>query len=165
MYVQNCERQSSSHSCSLDKVVEMPVVFNDSPWLNVQKTAVSCSCCAFSWWPVSLLCSSCWCRLLRLWTPCDHAATSLFSSTVEVPQIPFVARVSGHSVVQQRRARLPTVLVMTAMSVFWRILHHFSRSSGYPGVERQFFEPSTMKSSSSSRAPRGAGVAGSFTPR
>ena len=54
---------------------------------------------------------------------------------------------------------------MTAMSVFWRILRHFSRSSGYPGVERQFFEPSTMKSSSSSRAPQGAGVAGSFYPR
>ena len=33
-----------------------------------------------------------------------------------------------------------------------------------PGV-RGFFEPSTMKSSSSSRAPCGGGVAGSLTPR
>ena len=32
--------ESSSHSCSLYKVVDMPVVFNDSPWFNVQKTAV-----------------------------------------------------------------------------------------------------------------------------
>ena len=40
----------------------------------------------------------------------------------------------------------------------------FSRSSGYAGVERQFFQPSMMKSSSSSRAPRGAGVAGSLLP-
>ena len=33
-----------------------------------------------------------------------------------------------------------------------------------PGV-RGFFEPSTMKSSSSSRAPWSGGVAGSLTPR
>ena len=39
LYVQSCGRQSSSHSCSLDKVVDMLVVFNDSPWFNVQKTA------------------------------------------------------------------------------------------------------------------------------
>ena len=57
LYVQSYGRQSSSHSCSLDKVVDMPVVFNDSPWFNVQKTAVvpqllrvflvaGCPCCA-----------------------------------------------------------------------------------------------------------------------
>ena len=40
LYVQSCGRQSSSHSCSLDKVVDMPVLFKDSPWFNVQKTAV-----------------------------------------------------------------------------------------------------------------------------
>ena len=40
LYVQICGRQSSSHSCGLDEVVDMPVVFNDSPWFNVQKTAV-----------------------------------------------------------------------------------------------------------------------------
>ena len=40
----------------------------------------------------------------------------------------------------------------------------FALHSGCPRVERQFFEPSTMKSSSSSRAPGGAGVAGSLTP-
>ena len=78
-----CERPSSSHSCSLDMVVDMPVMFNDSPWFNVQKSAVV----------PQLLCRSCWCRFLRLWTPCDHAATSLFSSTVEVPQIQFSVRV------------------------------------------------------------------------
>ena len=40
LYVQSCGRQSRSHSCSLDKVVDMPVVSNDSPWFNVQKTAL-----------------------------------------------------------------------------------------------------------------------------
>ena len=62
----------------------------------------------------------------------------------------------GHSSSQQRQVD---------DGLFWRILRNFSRSSGFPGVERQFFEPSTMKSSSSSRAPRGAGVVGSFSPR
>ena len=163
-YVQSCGRQSSSHSCSLDKVIDMPFCVQRQPVFNVQKTAVVPQLLRVFWWPVSLLCRSCWCRFLRLWTPCDHAATSVFSSTVEVPQIQLSPVTVDIPVVQQRRARFPTVLVMTAMSCFWRILRHFSRSSGYPGVERQFFEPSTMKSSSSSRAPRGAGVAGSFTP-
>ena len=40
LYVQTCGRQSSSHSCSLDKVVDMPFVFNDSPWFNAQNTAL-----------------------------------------------------------------------------------------------------------------------------
>ena len=40
LYVQSCGRQSSSHSCSLDKVVDMPVLLNDSPCFNVHKTAV-----------------------------------------------------------------------------------------------------------------------------
>ena len=117
--VQRCERPSSSHSCSLDMVVDMPVMFNDSPWFNVQKTAVVPQLLRVLWWPVSLLCRSCWCRFLRLWTPCDHAATSLFSSTIEVPQIQFSVRVVDIPVVQQRGARLPTVLVMTAMSGFF----------------------------------------------
>ena len=123
LYVQRCERQSSSHSCSLDMVVDMSVVFNDSPWFNVQKTAVVPQLLRVLWWPVSLLCRSCWCRFLRLWTPCDHAATSLFSSTVEVPQIQLSPVTVDIPVVQQRRARLPTVLVMTAMSGF---LAHFA---------------------------------------
>ena len=68
-----------------------------------RKLQWSRSCCAFFWWPTSLLCRSCWCRFLRLWTPCAHAATSFFSSTVEV--LRFVHRQShGHLVVQQRRA-------------------------------------------------------------
>ena len=38
--------------------------------------------------------------------------------------------------------------------VFWRILRHFSRSSGHPELSASFrsWEPSMMKSSSSSRA-------------
>ena len=49
--------------------------------------------------------------------------------------------------------------------VFRRILRHFSRSSGCPGVERQFFELSSAHNCECSRAPGGAGVAGSLTPR
>ena len=44
-------------------------------------------------------------------------------------------------------------LVMAAMKVFSAFFGHFRASQGCPGVERQFSEPSTMKSSSSSRAP------------
>ena len=76
----------------LDKVVDMPVVFNDKClWLSVQKTAkVPQLHCSFKW-PMSLLCRSCWCRRCfcgrqRL---CDHTATSSSLSAVEVPQIQF----------------------------------------------------------------------------
>ena len=95
LYVQNCGRQSSSHSCSLDKVVDMPFVFNDSLWFNGQKTAEVPQLL-----PVALVAyvpvvQVVWCRFLRLWTPCEHAATS-FSSTVEVPRLVH-RRVYGHS--------------------------------------------------------------------
>ena len=46
---------------------------------------------------------------------------------------------------------------------FRRILRHFSRSSGCPGVERQFFELSRAHNCECSRAG-GAGVAGSLLP-
>ena len=91
------------------------------------------------------------CRFLRLWTPCDHAA-GLFSSTVVVPQMLSPESVDI-PVVQQRRAPdFQPCWLWRRCRGFRRILRHFSRSSGYPGVERQFFEPSMMKSSSSSRA-------------
>ena len=85
LYVQSCGRQSSSHSCSLDKVVDMPFVFNDSPWFNVQKTAGVPQLLRVVMVADVPVVQVVWCRFLRLWTPCDHAATS-FSSTVEVPQ-------------------------------------------------------------------------------
>ena len=50
---------------------------------------------------------------------------------------------------------------MTAVKGFLAQFATFFALLRLSGVERQFFEPSTMKSSSSSRAPRGAGVAGS----
>ena len=56
--VQCCERPSSSHSCSLDMVVGMPVMFNDSPWFNVQKTAVVPQLLRVLWWPVSCPCGA-----------------------------------------------------------------------------------------------------------
>ena len=49
--------------------------------------------------------------------------------------------------------------------VLRRILRHFRAPLGCPRVERRFFEPSMMKRSSSSRAPRGGGVAGSLTSK
>ena len=43
----------------LDKVVDIPVVFNDKcPWLSVQKLRRSRSCSALLRWPMSLLCRS-----------------------------------------------------------------------------------------------------------
>ena len=119
-----------------------------------RKLQWSRSCCAFLWWPMSLLCRSCWCRFLRLWTPCDHGATGLFSSTVEVPQILFIARVSGHLVVQQRRVLdFQPCWLWRRCRGFRRIVRHFSRSSGCPGVERQFFELSSAHTCKCSRAP------------
>ena len=147
-YVQSCGRQSSSHSRSLDKVVDMPVVFNDNTRGSAcRKLQWSRSCRAFLRWPMSLLCRSCWCHFLRPWTRCDHAATSLFSSTVEVPLI----RSSPESM---------DILLCNQPCWLWRrcrgcrrILRHFSCSSGCPGVERQFFEPSSAHTCESSRAP------------
>ena len=55
---------------------------------------------------------------------------------------------------------------MVPVKGFFRVFSAFFRAPpDCPGVERQFFEPPTMKSSSSSIAPRGGGVAGSLTPR
>ena len=71
--------------------------------------------------------------------------------------------IGGHSSSQQRQVfDLPVAAMMGLFDAFCVI---FRAPPGCPGVERQFFEPSTMKSSSSSRAPRGGGVAGSLTPR
>ena len=120
-----------------------------------RKLQWSRSCCAFFWWPTSLLCRSCWCRFLRLWAPCDHAATSfLFNSGgAQIRSSPEFMHIyillfnrEGHST--------SAVPVMTAMQGFWRILRHFLRSSVYPGVERrQFFELSSAHTCECSRAP------------
>ena len=63
----------------------MPFVFNESPWFNVQKTAEVPQLLRVAVVADVPVVQVVWCRFLRLWTPCDHAATS-FSSTVEVPQ-------------------------------------------------------------------------------
>ena len=42
---------------------------------------------------------------------------------------------------------------VTAMKGLFAVFSHFRAPQGCPRVERQFFEPSMMKSSSSSRAP------------
>ena len=73
----------------------------------------------------------------------------------------------GHSsCATEKVTRLSVLLFMVAAKGFFRlILRHFSRSSGCPGVERQFFELSSAHNCECSRAPGGPRVAGSFTPR
>ena len=73
----------------------------------------------------------------------------VFSSTVEA----FIARVHDILLCNREGHSTSAVLVMTAMQGFWRILRHFSRSSGYLGVERQFFEYSSAHTCECSRAP------------
>ena len=75
------------------------------------------------------------------------------SPTVKVPQIQFIVPSEDMPVVQQRRVQrsapgLPFVADMAAMKGFL-----FSRSSRLFGVERQFSEPSMVKSSLPSGAP------------
>ena len=69
----------------------------------------------------------------------------------KVPQVQFIARVSEPS--SSQRDGLAFSMGMAAVKGFWRVSPHFLRSSRLSGVERQFSEPSMMKSSSSSRAP------------
>ena len=107
---------------ALTRSLTCPLCSTTARGSTCRKLHWSRSCCAFFLWPMSLLCKSCWCRFLRLWTACDHAATSSFSSTVEVPQIQLSPVTVDIPVVQQRRPRLPTELVMTAMKGF---LMHF----------------------------------------
>ena len=77
--------------------------------------------------------------------------------TGEIPQIQLSPVTVDIPVVQQRRG----ILMMAAMKGFWRSLRHFSRSSGYPGVERQFFEVSSAHNCECSRAPEQRGDAAS----
>ena len=73
----------------------------------------------------------------------------------------------GHSscATEKRDSILSIAVYGGGEGLFRRILRHFSRSSGYPGVERQFFELSSAHSCECSRAPGGAGVARSLTLR
>ena len=68
---------------ALTKSLTCPV-FNDSLWFNGQKTAEVPQLLRVALVAYVPVVQVVWCRFLRLWTPCDHAATS-FSSTVEVP--------------------------------------------------------------------------------
>ena len=83
---------------------------------------------------------------------CDHAATV---ATVEVPQIQLSPVIVDIPVVQQRRELdFTAVLVMAAVQGCFRGFSAFFRAPpGCPGLQRQFSEPSTTKSSSLSRAP------------
>ena len=125
--------------------------------VHVQKTAVVPQFRALLRWPMSLLCRSCWCRrcFLRLWTPCDHAATSIFSSTVEVRQIPCIARVSGRLVVQQRRVLdFQQCWLWRRCRGFRRILCHFRAPLVVPGLSASFSSFRAAHNCECSRAPR-----------
>ena len=97
----------SSYSC-LDKVVDMPVVSNDKcPWFSVQKNAkVPQLQRSFKVADVPVVQV-----VLEPQVLCGYGRPVIVqrqvwvSSTVEMPQIPFIARVSGHLVVQQRLVR------------------------------------------------------------
>ena len=118
LYVQSCGRQSSSHSCSLDKVVDMPVVFNDSLWFNVRRTAVV---------P----------QLLRVFLVADVPVVQVvlvpFSAAMDAlcscsdnfflfnsrgASESFIARVMDILLCNREGPRFPAVLVMAAMQGF-----------------------------------------------
>ena len=91
-----------------------------------------------------------------IWTrslTCPLCATTGVSRAVKVPQIQFIAGIGGHSSSQQRRGCTVQTVQLAAWCGVWRWGGLFSRSSRSSGVERQFSEPSMMKSSLSSRAP------------
>ena len=78
------------------------------------------------------------------------------SRTVEVPQIHFLVPFEDIPVVQQRRVQLSPVglpfMVAKRFDGFFGLLAIFRAPPGCPGVERQFSEPSMVKSSLPSRA-------------
>ena len=75
-------------------------------------------------------------------------------ATLEVPQIQFIAGVSGHSSSQQRWALgFQQWRLWLRSRGFSAFLGQCSRSSRLSGVERQFLEPLMVKSSLPSRAP------------
>ena len=72
----------------------MPVVFNDEcPWLSVQKLRRSRSCIALLKWPMSLLDDGAAGAFAVVNVPVIIQRQVRFSSTVEVPQIQFTARI------------------------------------------------------------------------
>ena len=74
---------------------------------------------------------------------------------VKVPQIQFIASLCGHSCcATQTGATLPAFPFMASMNGFFSMIFRiFGALQGYPGVDRQFSEPSMAKSSLPSRAP------------
>ena len=71
---------------------------------------------------------------------------------LEVPQFLFIARAVGHSVMQQSMV-LDLAVMAAVKGLFDAFSVIFRAPLGRPGVERQFLEPSMVKSSSPSRAP------------
>ena len=74
------------------------------------------------------------------------------SPTVDVPQIRFIARVSGHSCcATETGTQFSTVAVMAAMKGFFQAI--FRAPPGRLELSASFLEPSMVKSSLPSRAP------------
>ena len=97
-----------------DQVVDTPVVFNDRCWCRSAENCEGPAVAALlTRWSTSLLAQF----IDKLWTSCDHAATS--GLVLEVPQIQFIARVVDSPVVQQRMVLDYAVVVMAAMTGFF----------------------------------------------
>ena len=147
----------------LDKAVFMPVACR-SCW-GPSRRGKNCGVPQLQFstrWPMSLLsgarrcrrCSSCGCG-----RPCDRAETVL-SRTLKGASDSVHRALWGHSsCATETGARavsalgLPVMADVAAMKVFFLVFPHFSRSSRSSGVQRQFSEPSMIKSSLPSRAP------------
>ena len=98
--------------------------------------------------------------------PCDHTATSLCLFNSLVPQIQFTARVVD--ILLYNRDWYAAFIRGVMAAVNGGFLTHFASFFALlrlSGVERQFFELSSAHNCECSRAPAGAGVAGSLTPR
>ena len=88
------------------------------------------------------------------------------SSTVEVPQIQFTARVVDILLCNRDRYAAFIRGVMAGVKgLFDAFCVIFRAPPGRPGVERQFFELSSAHNCECSRALGGAGVAGEFDSR
>ena len=120
-----------------------------------RKLQWSRSCCVLLSWPdvpvVQVRVGAAFCGYGR---PVIMQRPRLFSSTVEVSQTQFIARVQWTFLLCNGEGLdFQPYWLWRRCNGFWRILRHFSRSSGCPGVERQFFELSSAHTCECSRTP------------
>ena len=102
---------------ALTKSLTCPLCSTTACGSTGRKLQRSRSCCPLLWWPMSLLCRSCGAAF------CGYGRPVNMQRQVSLQQWrcldSFIAEFLDIPVVQQRRARLSGVLVMTAMSGFF----------------------------------------------